>query len=85
MVGKEDQAGSEDQQREYQLPDGEKIMIGNSKFKAPEILFRPECEFQTVLGHFEMFEKLKFCFQSDRKRGNGRQRSIVCVDSKVRS
>ena len=41
VTGKEDQA--EDQQREYQLPDGEKIMIGNSKFKAPEILFRPEC------------------------------------------
>ena len=40
MTGKEETA--EDQQREYQLPDGEKIMIGNSKFKAPEILFKPE-------------------------------------------
>jgi len=49
VVGKEDQAGSEDQQREYQLPDGEKIMIGNSKFKAPEILFRPE-----LIGSEEM-------------------------------
>ena len=38
--GKEDQG--EDQQREYQLPDGEKIFIGNSKFKAPEILFKPD-------------------------------------------
>ena len=52
MVGKEDQAGGEDQQREYQLPDGEKIMIGNSKFKAPEILFRPECKFYFNLKYF---------------------------------
>ena len=40
VTGKEETA--DDQQREYQLPDGEKIMIGNSKFKAPEILFKPE-------------------------------------------
>ena len=44
VTGKEETA--EDQQREYQLPDGEKIMIGNSKFKAPEILFKPERKFQ---------------------------------------
>ena len=48
VTGKEETA--EDQQREYQLPDGEKIMIGNSKFKAPEILFKPERKllFQTL-------------------------------------
>jgi len=41
MLGKEEK---EDQNREYQLPDGEKIQIGSSKFKAPEILFNPECK-----------------------------------------
>ena len=40
LLGKEE---NEDQNREYQLPDGEKIQIGSSKFKAPEILFNPEC------------------------------------------
>ena len=45
MTGKDETA--EDQQREYQLPDGEKIMIGNSKFKAPEILFKPERKWKT--------------------------------------
>ena len=41
LLGKEE---TEDQNREYQLPDGEKIQIGSAKFKAPEILFNPECK-----------------------------------------
>ena len=43
-VGKEDPT-NEEQQREYSLPDGEKIMIGSAKYKAPEILFNPERKF----------------------------------------
>ena len=43
VIGKDD--ANEEQQREYMLPDGEKIMIGNAKNKAPEILFNPERKF----------------------------------------
>ena len=43
-MGKEDPT-NEEQQREYSLPDGEKIMIGSAKYKAPEILFNPERKF----------------------------------------
>ena len=43
MLGKDD-ANTDEQQREYSLPDGEKIMIGSAKYRAPEILFNPECK-----------------------------------------
>lgn len=43
VLGKDD-ANTDEQQREYSLPDGEKIMIGSAKYRAPEILFNPECK-----------------------------------------
>lgn len=48
VIGKDD--ANEEQQREYMLPDGEKIMIGNAKNKAPEILFNPELIGSEELG-----------------------------------
>ena len=29
-------------ERNYEMPDGRKIVIGNERFKAPEILFQPD-------------------------------------------
>jgi len=57
MLGKEEK---EDQNREYQLPDGEKIQIGSSKFKAPEILFNPELIGSEELGvHDLLFNSIR--------------------------
>lgn len=39
---KEESVGSENDQQQYMLPDGSTISVGPARFRAPEILFRPD-------------------------------------------
>jgi len=45
-------------EKNYELPDGRKILIGNERFRCPEILFNPQ------LAGFELEGVHKYCHDS---------------------
>lgn len=51
-------------EKNYELPDGRKILIGNERFRAAEILFQPQ-----IAGH-DMEGVHKYCFDSVMKCDN---------------
>lgn len=51
-------------EKNYELPDGRKILIGNERFRCPEILFQPH-----LAGH-ELEGVHKYCFDSVMKCDN---------------
>lgn len=46
-------------EKNYELPDGRKIMIGNERFRCAEILFRP-----SLAGHHDIGGIHTYCFDS---------------------
>ena len=51
-------------EKNYELPDGRKILIGNERFRCPEILFTP-----SLAGH-DLEGVHKYCFDSVMKCDN---------------
>lgn len=51
-------------EKNYELPDGRKILIGNERFRCPEILFQPK------LAGTELEGVHKYCFDSVMKCDN---------------
>ena len=58
-------------EKNYELPDGRKILIGNERFKCPEILFNPKLKD----GH-DMEGVHKYCFDSVMKCDNDVRRDL---------
>ena len=48
-------------EKNYELPDGRKILIGNERFRATEIMFRPQ------LAGFDLEGIHKYCYDSVQK------------------
>lgn len=46
-------------EKNYELPDGRKIMIGSERFRCAEILFRP-----SLAGHHDIGGIHTYCFDS---------------------
>ena len=49
-------------EKNYELPDGRKILIGNERFRCPEILFTPS------LAGYDLEGVHKYCFDSVMRR-----------------
>jgi actin, other eukaryote len=55
-------------EKNYELPDGRKILIGNERFKCPEILFNPSLAGHQLEGvHKYCFDSVMKCDQDIRK------------------
>ena len=55
-------------EKNYELPDGRKILIGNERFKCPEILFNPSLAGHNIEGvHKYCFDSVMKCDQDIRK------------------
>lgn len=57
-------------EKNYELPDGRKILIGNERFRCPEILFQP-----SLAGH-DLEGVHKYCFDSVMKCDNDVRRDL---------
>jgi actin, other eukaryote len=63
-------------EKNYELPDGRKILIGNERFRCAEVLFNPKMLNERTEGAKEVEGVHKFCFDSIMKCDNDVRRDL---------